>query len=106
MKQSVRFTLASLLVLCGLLAPARAEKNIISVEYRDLPANFEQLPRTEPQKWNFNFRPYGAMAASVLWSTPSCSACDGYEDAQGKSHRVYVCCNAEGLNLLAAMSSR
>ena len=102
MKQSVRFTLASLLVLCGLLAPARAEKNIISVEYRDLPANFEQLPRTEPQKWNFNFRPYGAMAASVLWSDPIMQReVMAGEDAQGKEPTaLYVCCNAEGLNLL------
>ena len=102
MKPSVRMLLPPLLALGGLLTPARGEKNILAVEYRDLPANFEQLPRTEPQKWNFNFRPYGAMAASVLWSDPIMQReVMAGEDAQGKEPTaLYVCCNAEGLNLL------
>ena len=102
MKPSAHMLLLPLLALSGLLTPVRGEKNILAVEYRDLPANFEQLPQTEPQKWNFNFRPYGAMAASVLWSDPIMQRdVMAGEGAEGKEPTaLYVCCNAEGLNVL------
>jgi hypothetical protein len=90
------------LVAVGALPQARAEKNIIAVEYRDLPAHFESLPQDEAPRWNFNFRPYGAMAASFLWSDPIMQRSVMTGDTAGDKEptAIYVCCNAEGFTVL------
>ena len=49
-------------------AEAKNEKNIIDAEYRDLPADYWNLLQREPEKWNFNFRPYDSQFAEILWS--------------------------------------
>ncbi len=91
-----------LILLFALLGLARAEKNIIEVEYRDLPANFEELPQREPEKWNFNFRPYGAMAASLLWTDPILQreVMTGEWHDEREPTALYVCCNDEGFTVL------
>ena len=102
MKPYFHCLLAAILAAGLAAAPARAEKNIIDVEYRTLPGDFEQLPRTEPEKWNFNFRPYGAMAASLLWTDPIMQrdVMAGEDAGEREPTAIYVCCDAEGLTVL------
>ncbi len=87
-----------------LAAPAtRAqEKNIIDVEYRDLPANYETLLRQEPGKWNFNFRPYGASSAAVLWTDPIMQreVMSGESVSNKAPTALYVTCNEAGFTVL------
>lgn len=79
------------------------EKNLAQVEYRTLPADYENLPFRETEKWNFGFRPYGAEAASVLWSDPKVirSVSSGERvDEQHLATALYVSCDQYGLNIL------
>lgn len=91
-----------MLVAIGFLMLANAEKNIIPVEFRELPANVAELLQVESGKWNFNFRPYGAMAASFLWSDPIMqrSVMSGESAENREPTALYVCCNAEGFTVL------
>lgn len=102
MKPLVKTAIALALISLGAPTLSRAGKNITAVEYRELPANFETLPQTEADKWNFNFRPYGAMAASVLWSDPIMQRDVMAGDTAGDKEptAIYVCCNAEGFTVL------
>jgi len=45
-----------------------ASKNVIDSEYRSVPANYWELLKNEPGKWNSNFRPYDPQSAEMLWS--------------------------------------
>ena len=99
----------SLAALTAAVIPASAlfadfpEKNVAQVEFRSVPADFENLPGREPEKWNFTFRPYGAEAAADLWSDPSVirNATAGDDmDAKHLPTGVYVCCDEYGFNIL------
>lgn len=88
-------------VFCAVL-PVFAEKNILDVEFRDLPANYEMLLKQESEKWNFNFRPYGAQAASLLWTDPIVQrdAVSGDNVGENTPTAIYAACNQEGLTIL------
>lgn len=96
----------SLAIAAAVLLAAEAfgqAKNVAPVEYRTLPADFENLPRTEVEKWNFGFRPYGAEAASVLWSDPNVirNVTAGADtDEKHLATGLYVTCDAEALTVL------
>lgn len=95
-----------LLGLAALLAgqpTARADRNVLDVEYRTLPADFETLPAREPEKWNFNFQPYGKSSAEMLWTDPIVRRAAVAGDAAGASAAptaLYACCDDEGFTLL------
>ncbi len=81
---------------------ARADKNVLDVEYRTLPADYEALPVREANKWNFDFQPYGATSAEMLWTDPivrrAAVAGDG-RDVHAPT-AIYACCDADGFTLL------
>ena len=90
---------------CSVLLAASAlfadpGKNLLQVQYRYLPDNAEQLLKTDPDSWNFNFRPYGSSSGN-LWSDPVLqrSVATG-----GKSEKrmtaINVSCNERGFTLL------
>ena len=95
-----------LLVLAALLAApptARADRNVLDVEYRTLPADFETLPAREPEKWNFNFQPYGQSSAEMLWTDPIVRRAAVTGEAAGAPAAptaLYACCDDEGFTLL------
>lgn len=92
---------AAMLALPALFG--QMEKNVAQVEYRTLPPDYEQLPFRESGKWNFGFRPYGAEAASVLWSDPNVIRNASAGDTLDDKHLitgVYVACDAYGFNIL------
>lgn len=81
----------------------QSEKNVAQVEFRTLPPDYEQLPFRESEKWNFGFRPYGAEAASVLWSDPNVIRNAAAGDSLDEKHLVtglYVACDEYGFNIL------
>ena len=47
-----------------------AGKNVYDVKFQKLPAQVQDLLTTEPDAWNFNFRPYGS-SSDMLWTDPS-----------------------------------
>ncbi len=82
---------------------AQDEKNVAQVEFRAVPADYDQLPFRETAKWNFGFRPYDAESAAYLWSDPnvirdvsSGSAVDEKHLATG----IYVACDQYGMTIL------
>lgn len=81
---------------------AKNEKNIIDAEYRNLPADYWNLLQREPEKWNFNFRPYDSQFAEILWSDSQLqrNVVLG-ADLEGKQpSALYVSFNDEGFTLL------
>ena len=80
----------------------RAEKNMIEAEFRDLPAHYERLLEAEPDKWNFNFRPYGAASADTLWSDPIVQrdAVSGRDLGDKAPTAVFASCNEDGFTIL------
>lgn len=83
-------------------AEAKNEKNIIDAEYRDLPADYWNLLQREPEKWNFNFRPYDSQFAEILWSDSQLqrNVVVG-ADLEGKQPTaLYVSFNDDGFTLL------
>ncbi|OGV52346.1 MAG: hypothetical protein A2X49_08295 [Lentisphaerae bacterium GWF2_52_8] len=86
-----------------LMAPSlRAEKNMLDVEYRDLPANYEALLQQEPGKWSFNFCPYGGDSAAFLWTDPILQreAVSGESVGDKAPTALFVSCNQEGFTVL------
>ena len=79
-------------------------KNVLNVEWRILPGDYEKLPATESSKWNFNFRPSGKEAAALLWTDPNTVrdlTGDGESDIAGQEPTsLYACCDEEGLTIL------
>lgn len=78
-------------------------KNVAQVEYRSLPADFENLPAKETHKWNFGFRPYDAESAAYLWSDPNVIrnvAAGGDVDEKHLISGLYVTCDPHGLTIL------
>ena len=101
-----RQTATPLLCLAVLLAvqtAARADRNVLDVEYRILPADFETLPAREPEKWNFNFQPYGKSSAEMLWTDPIVrreALAGGADGKPPPATAIYACCDDEGFTLL------
>lgn len=94
---------AALMTGTALSAQTGMEKNVAQVEYRTLPADYENLPFRETAKWNFGFRPYGQEAASYLWSDPSVirNVSSGEQaDEQNLPTGMYVSCNRYGMTIL------
>lgn len=87
--------------LMGISVAASAfEKNVLNVEYRAVPDNFETLIKTEADKWNFNFMPY-SDDAEMLWSDPAFRR--DVSTTGGSVKRVtavYGACNELGLTIL------
>lgn len=106
MKYFATVTLAAALCFSASAALSAADeigKNTANVEFRRLPHDFEKLPALEPQKWNFNFRPYGKEAAEVLWSDPNSirQIAAGEKSSSGQIITgIYASCDAEGLDIL------
>lgn len=75
-------------------------KNCLDVEFRELPANFETLLKTAPERWHFGFRPYG-KSASQLWTDPIVQrdALIG-EDTEKSVCAITVYCSEKGFDLL------
>lgn len=103
-------TCAAVFSACaGLASPAepvvkeaKNEKNIIDVEYRDLPGDYWNLLQREGEKWNFNFRPYDSQFAEILWSDSQLqrNVVLG-ADLEGKQpSALYVSFNDDGFTLL------
>ena len=100
--------LAAVLALAALPAAVSAQsaadlKNVAQVEYRTLPADFENLPARETGKWNFGFRPYDAESAAYLWSDPNVIrnvAAGGDVDAKHLITGLYVTCDPHGMTIL------
>lgn len=77
------------------------EKNILDVQFRSIPDNYETLLKTEPGKWNFNFMPYG-KDEDVLWSDPAVRR-DSISGGTANANRVTAilgACNEQGLTIL------
>ena len=102
MNTTIKASIAGAVAALSLVLSAVAEKNSLNVEYRDLPSNYETLLRLEPGKWNFNFCPYGADSASVLWSDPIMQrdAMSGENTGDKAPTALFVTCNEEGFTLL------
>ena len=103
MKNRIYSALACLTIATLVLTTqAHAEKNVLDVEYRDLPANYETLLKQESDKWNFNFRPYGAASAAVLWSDPIVQrdAAAGESVGENAPTALFAACNQDGLTIL------
>lgn len=77
------------------------EKNILNVEFRNIPDDYENLLKTEPDKWNFNFMPYG-KDEGVLWSDPAVrrDSISGGTENVNRVTAVYGACNEQGLTFL------
>ena len=89
-------------VLFIVAGPAFAEKNVIDVQYKSLPANYETLLKSEPQNWNFRFRPYGS-GSSQLWTDPIVArgALEGSTQIEGeRPTALYVSCDNGGFSIL------
>ncbi len=82
---------------------ANDQKNVMAVEWRTLPPDWENLAAREPEKWNFNFRPYGQESASMLWSDPNAirSVMQGAVDAKIKPTAIYAAADERELAVLA-----
>ena len=79
-----------------------AEKNVLDVKYRSLPANYETLLKSDPASWNFGFRPYGS-GASQLWTDPIVArgALEGSTQIEGgRPTALSVSCDDAGFTLL------
>ena len=79
---------------------AEAGKNLLQVQYRDLPEKAEELLQGDPGSWNFNFRPYGS-SAECLWSDPILqrNVVSG-EQSDKRITAINVSCNERGFTLL------
>lgn len=79
--------------------PADYPKNILDVQFRSLPDDITTLPKTEPQNWDFGFRPYGS--ADMLWTDPILQR-DVTAGAlvEGTPTALNVSCNENGFTIL------
>ena len=89
-----------LLVSSAAFAADADEKNLLDVRFGALPDNGEEILRQEAERWNFNFRPYGA-SAEFLWADPIVRRSAAVGDAGDKRMTALdVSCNEEGFTLL------
>ncbi len=98
--------IAAIAAACALpvFAADYPEKNVLNVDFRSVPADFENLPARETEKWSFNFRPYDAEAAALLWTDPMVirNVSSGADvDAKHLPTGVYACCDEYGLYIFA-----
>ncbi len=79
-----------------------SQKNVLNVEWRTLPPDYENLPAAESEKWNSNFRPYGQEGASMLWSDPNAirSVMQGNAVDKNFPTALYVSMDERELNVL------
>ena len=93
------FTLALALAAAALFAQEDG-KNVYDVAFRSLPADVTALPATEPETWNFNFRPYGDTG--MLWSDPILQrdVASGASSGEKAATAINVTCDADGFTLL------
>lgn len=82
--------------------PTLAQKNILDVDYRSIPGDFQNLLKTETAKWNFNFRQYDRMSAEQLWTDPNVirNATEGLDTPGEAPTAIHVSCDDTGLTLL------
>jgi len=99
------FVGTALAVLAGFArdaAPVAVEgKNVYDVRYGSLPGDWENLVRTEPGSWDFNFRPYGRTEDLV--SDPSLVrdvSQGGLGDGKVRPTGLRVSCDADGFAVL------
>lgn len=81
---------------------ADSGKNVLDVWMGTVPGAPEELLVSQPQIWNFGFRPYGSSAAD-LWSDPimARNVMSG-ANAEGKSPTaVAVACDFDGFTVMA-----
>ncbi len=78
------------------------QKNVMTVEWRTLPTDWENLAARESEKWNFNFRPYGQESADMLWSDPNAirSVMKGTVDDKIKPTAIYAAADERELAVL------
>lgn len=81
-------------------AYAQTGRNILNVEFRSVPGDFENLLRSEPEKWHFGFRPYGS-GGDVFATDPIIQR----DALNGKETEKNVCalrvmCDTEGFTML------
>lgn len=115
MKHLFRNTLAALagasflLTACSTASSVRpvdmeenSDKNVLDVEWRILPPDYENLAAREAEKWNFNFRPYSQESASMLWSDPNTvrSIMQGSSDGKNFPTALYASADQRGLSIL------
>jgi len=79
-----------------------SQKNVLNVEWRTLPPDYETLAAKESEKWNFNFRPYGQEGSSMLWSDPNAIRAVMQGEAAEKSFptALYVAADERELSVL------
>lgn len=111
MKRKMKFLILSAIIAVSSICVSAAEKkayqfvpdakNCIQAKFRDLPADFEKLLVSEPEIWNFGFRPYGS-SASQLWTDPILQreALTGGETEGKKVVALSVSCSVKGFSIL------
>lgn len=111
MKRKMKFLILSAIIAVSTICVSAAEKkayqfvpdakNCIQAKFRDLPADFEKLLVSEPEIWNFGFRPYGS-SASQLWTDPILQreALTGGETEGKKVVALSVSCSVKGFSIL------
>lgn len=97
-------TLCMLLTAAALTAGSQEEytrKNVTNAEFRELPGDYTELLTKEIDKWDFNFRPYDAAAAKMLWTDPTViRAVASGESTAEEATGIRVICNADGFTIL------
>ncbi len=94
--------LTGAMLLAALLPDLSAQqKNCYDVNIGNPPDRFETLLKTEPEKWDFNFRRYGDES-SVLVSDPILqrNVQSGTETTEQRLTALYVAANNEGFDII------
>lgn len=99
------YTLAALLTAASLFAGPETEyprKNMTDAEFRTLPGNYAPLLTNEADKWDFNFRPYDASEAKMLWTDPNVirKVASGEFKDKEEPTGVRVLCDENGFTVL------
>jgi len=85
-----------------LLPCALAEKNVYDAKFRNLPDDYTKLLQTEPESWDFRFRPYGASEAAFLVSDPTLQrdVQSGKNIEKQRPTSFNFSCNEKGFSIL------
>ena len=82
-------------------------KNVAVAKFMDVPESCENLLKTNPDDWNFSFRPYGNNS-QMLWTDPIVkrAAVSGEQAEDGKHVTgLNVTCNADGWTFLVFIAT-
>ena len=96
----MKYLTLSFVLTAAVLFAQDEGKNVYDVAFRSLPADVTALPATEPETWNFNFRPYGDTG--MLWSDPILQrdVTSGASSGEKAATAINVTCDADGFTML------